>query len=719
MPGAILSPLHEVKCRIKWTINSEDLEEISPKAKRKKSPHYFLFLSLFVLLILFFSFERFTSNEPAIFSLKATHPDFIRRNSYMKSLQKSCLGSLSKKSVAVGVLWGTGGVGKSELAISFGNHYARRFSLIFWIESDTEEIYQQRYKDLAQILGIHYQESEPFHLIQDKVHRHLSEWKSSKPWLLIFDNAEKALKLPSQGYGSIIVTSRNREHWHPYNLIEVRPFTEQEAFSLIEKITRQKNSPVRSPLIHELEFFPLAINQAAHYILETPGMTEESYFELLKKNKTFILKNMHPELRYPYTLTASWKLTSDHLREECPKALDWLYFSSYLHPDVLPYIWMEKWLAQKKGDLPLQFEKAEILRYLVNYSMIRFDQKSSMLSLHRLRQDVLLNQNPQSEATKQEVLEFLSGLDASFTNLHTVSCSPELWDELRAWEPNAAWFLDHHFPQDSPSLAKVQTILGNWYHVKGSLKQALALYEKSLKINRTFLPQDHPEIAMTLYCFAMTLADLGDYQEAEKIHKEVLEMREGFYGKSHPTIRDSLSGIGWAQVMQEKYTEAMDYYQRSLKLSKKINGDHHFDTIGTLANLGWILDCMGVYEESTAIFKETLTTMIQTYGYEHPYTTNIMDALACAYCKHNHLEEAKELHQQALQIRKKHRGPKHPYTAESFHNLGIVYEKLGKYRQAKEHYERALNIRLELYEPDHPEIIQSQKALSRVLSLLS
>ena len=60
--------------------------------------------------------------------LKNIHPDFVGREKYLKDLETICLKNRDE-ALPVTVLWGDGGVGKSETAVAFGNLYAENFSL--------------------------------------------------------------------------------------------------------------------------------------------------------------------------------------------------------------------------------------------------------------------------------------------------------------------------------------------------------------------------------------------------------------------------------------------------------------------------------------------------------------------------------------------------------------------------------------------------------------
>ena len=280
-----------------------------------------------------------SATEKQHIHLKNIHPDFVGREGYLKDLETICLKNRDQ-TLPVAVLWGDGGVGKSETAVAFGNLYAENFSRVHWIECDTRATYDQGYRALAKEFNIFLAEKDSLAAIREKVHGYLEKETFLAPWLIIFDNAERLLELPEKGNGAIIIISRNRGIWHPFHRINITPFDEKEALSLMEKVTKTKERKERKDLIRELDYFPLALNQAAHYIKETPKMTDQEYLRLLQHNKPFLLKLMLPDSRYPYSLAASWKISTDYLLAKFPEAFEWLQFCSYLYPDSIPKSWI-------------------------------------------------------------------------------------------------------------------------------------------------------------------------------------------------------------------------------------------------------------------------------------------------------------------------------------------------------------------------------------------
>ena len=86
------------------------------------------------------------------------------------------------------VIGGVGGVGKTQLAIAYGQHHPRVYESVFWLSATSETTLKDSFQSIAELIfnlqGPATLEGEQI-LIQ--VCRWLSDTKNTQ-WLLIFDN---------------------------------------------------------------------------------------------------------------------------------------------------------------------------------------------------------------------------------------------------------------------------------------------------------------------------------------------------------------------------------------------------------------------------------------------------------------------------------------------------------------------------------------------------
>ena len=137
------------------------------------------------------------------------------------------------------VLSGTGGVGKTQIAIEYAYSYLDAYSLVWWVKSETKQGIIESFKELGRKLGV---PKSQFDLNEDeKIAIIIEKLNFIKEYLLIFDNAncydELEKYLPRSNTGSILITSRDNNWGMIGNVISVDVFTPQEAINFLKKRT--------------------------------------------------------------------------------------------------------------------------------------------------------------------------------------------------------------------------------------------------------------------------------------------------------------------------------------------------------------------------------------------------------------------------------------------------------------------------------------------------
>lgn len=633
----------------------------TPQLNKKRLP-FKIFISSLIIVLGAFGLWLFTqsSDLTRIVHLKETHADFIGREEYLESLKQICLHK--KTDVSVAVLWGEGGIGKSEIAIAFANKYSKHFSVIYWIDCATEESYREGYYQLASSLNIPLNQKEGVLEVAQKVHRQLEKQTCLHPWLLIYDNAEKYMDLPQRGKGAIILTTRNQIHWPTFPCLEVTSFSGKEAWDLLTTITQEKDTDWL-PLAQELDYFPLALNLAAHYIAETPGMTKDKYLQLLSENKIALIDSMPVDSRYPNHLVASWKITADQLQEKYPEVLAWLHFCAYLSPDGIPFSWINIWLArfgQYETQLSRDLKANDILRILVNQAFMRYHKNTKKLSLHRIKQELFKQDQYFDSEIKREVLEFLLNEIKGLERIDELERHMESWPKLKEWEVHAAWFLNHHADSvPKEKLALLQNMLGSWKSV------------------------------------------IGDDNIAKIYIENALKTRLELIGKKDPSIPLIMNNLGWTLMRVGQFQESKDVFTHAIKVAKKLYGQEHPEVAILMNNLTLVLKWLGEFEKMKSVNESVLAMRKKFYPEDHPYIADTMHNLACALWKLNQIDQAHSYYEKALSIYKKAYGEEHSFSAIALHNVARFFSSQKKYEESEKCFEEALNLYIKLYRKEH------------------
>nr|CAH7726410.1 unnamed protein product [Callosobruchus chinensis] len=334
---------------------------------------------------------------------------------------------------------GLGGIGKTELAKKYICEYAKKhYNNVIWINAENDKtIADSFYRLASDKLGISIKNAdrEKKHVksIIEEVFKSFSTEKS----LFVFDNAEglEYLKqilplnnlMPNVKIPYILITSRSKKWGEKIRTIDLDTLSLDDSIKFIKKgleIEDKSQNDQIGNLVKELQYFPLAIQQAIAHIKETQESRNfEGYLEKYrKKAKELINYKVFEWVNNGYTKTTYtvWEVTLDRIIEdkECGQlALDILNTMAYFAPENI----IREMFLSLAGDSQTKLESA--INLLVSYSMVNGEQKQS-LSIHRLVQEVTrlkLREQQKEEEVLKKALELIKGSTIKKENISHVT----------------------------------------------------------------------------------------------------------------------------------------------------------------------------------------------------------------------------------------------------------------------------------------------------------
>lgn len=353
---------------------------------------------------------------------------FFGRADVLEDLDKIFLGrsdeadsiSSSGKELTMFALVGPGGMGKTQIATEFVHARKDRFDAIFWVYADQPVKVSEGFSKIAAELGLVPEDSsdakDPV-VIRENVKgwmaRPVKSYEASETnaekasWLLVFDNADNSEVIgdywPVDGPGCVLLTSRYPLHLNGIEDKILQPFSPEEAFNFLIKLTKRKDDPEErqagEEVARKLGGLPLAVTQMAGIITRRDlSFTEflAAYDERESQEELFDTRMENPLQRrvsvYQHTLASVWALESlKHGRA----LLDVL---SFLDPDEIPEPILTAFLSRKTSsatDPPLlhdyprsasEYQRART--ELLQSSLISRQRTTKSISVHRLVQDV-------------------------------------------------------------------------------------------------------------------------------------------------------------------------------------------------------------------------------------------------------------------------------------------------------------------------------------------
>ena len=414
------------------------------------------------------------------------NPFFTGRQDIVADLRKQ-LTKRGRTALAQAIS-GLGGIGKTQTAVEYAYRYRDEYRAVLWLSAESTLALKTGCGELARLMQLPHPEGD-----LDEAVRALKLWlRTESGWLLILDNADDPalLKpfLPDAGHGHVLLTSRAQDFQElgilsPVELLELS--AEDATAFLLRRCGREDADAAERDaagrLAVELDGLPLALEQAAAYIVETKA-TFRRYLESYRTRGLKLIAARLPALgRYEKSVATTWAANFAAVQEESPAAADVLRFSAFLAPDDIPFELLTRGaphlgppvqdaLAGAEDD-PLLIN--DLLRPLGRFSLIRVGGHGETYSVHRM---------------VQEVLKAVMGDDA-----------------CRLWAERAVRAVNQAFPPVE---------YDNWPHCARLLPHALAIV--------SWIERDRMEFAEAgrlLNQTAYYLHERGQYAEAEPLYR--------------------------------------------------------------------------------------------------------------------------------------------------------------------------------------------------------
>ncbi|OOQ82657.1 putative nb-arc domain-containing protein [Penicillium brasilianum] len=262
---------------------------------------------------------------------------FTGRESMLDELKQKLFIQGDTKRLAI---FGLGGIGKTQVALQLARWVKAHVPdcSIFWASAISLESFEQACVKIVKELRIRRDTDDESAM--EMVHRQLSSDDAGK-WLFIVDNAddEDLLFDELHQYFPATMSFAGRD------IIELQKMPEEEGIAFLSKIIGEESTSGEESmkqLLEELNFLPLAISQAAHYICRNNGTTTR-YLEIMQKSEKdrmrLASRNFHDSTRYPKmpnAVTTTWLISFNQIRGSDPSAFDLLEFMSFLEPKAIP-----------------------------------------------------------------------------------------------------------------------------------------------------------------------------------------------------------------------------------------------------------------------------------------------------------------------------------------------------------------------------------------------
>jgi hypothetical protein len=312
--------------------------------------------------------------------------DFTGRDDILKKLCDGFSGSHTATQSQT--LYGMGGVGKTQIALEYAYRHYSSYRYVKWVSADSDVALLEGALGFIKVMGLH-NESDGKDLTTAKFR---GWFETNEDWLLIFDNVEDSRSisgyLPKVGKGDVLITTR-LSRGHIGCPIDVEKFNGLEAVEFLQRRSGLDDRMGAELLANRLGYLPLALEQAAAYIAETPDTGYSMYLSMLAKHGVKLFTENDEIRNSGQSVLVTWKVSASKIRNKSAHQL--LMICAYLSPDSIGFSDIPK------GDIhfpkPLREDffddmmRRRIIRDLSRYSLVKCS--NGALHIHRLLQEVL------------------------------------------------------------------------------------------------------------------------------------------------------------------------------------------------------------------------------------------------------------------------------------------------------------------------------------------
>lgn len=592
------------------------------------------------------------------------------------------------------ILWGIGGVGKTEVASTFAHRHAPEFSVVWTINADTPTKLAEDFAKLGLELGLPEANSSDLSDVAGAIRKWLEH--ADDPWLLIFENAndegEIGPYLPSLGNGRIIITSRDAAWSRLGQPLHVQPLSEMEGATYLLQSTGDLDAAAARELASEFGGLPIALVQAAAHV-EATHLSLRGFLELFRTHNLRLLEEMPSVDASIRSVATIWDLALRKIEEESPEAAQLLTFFSVLSPDSIPLEVISKY----RGLFPEPLSSAlndeiavtRVVRTLLKHSLVEvIDDRT--LALHRLVQ-IVMRDRLTGEELKDRACAAIDLVTAAF---------PIPPDDVAAWP--AAERLTAHGLMALGILEATNTIYFDGGHIRGSIGlyllargqfgEAHRILSQSVQIGELVLNPNDPALAKRYANLAAAELAQGSIPTAVQLLERAVAIERASLSPNHPQLATDLSNLATALLDQGDLPGARQRIEQALAIHTGVLGPEHTDVGIDLNNLGIVVSKQGFHREAAVLLQRALAIAETTDGPSHPRVANRLVSLASVHREMGELDEARQLLERAVLIDERAFGLEHPKVSSDLHALAEILGAQGNHSAARPLLERALHI---------------------------
>ena len=614
---------------------------------------------------------------------------------------------------SVVALIGIGGVGKTTLAVEYAYQHRDDYKFVWWVRAESPEIAESDFAAFSDPLGLH-QPHASNETVAAAVRQYL---ENSSGWLLIFDNARRAVDirslLPARGTGDVIVTSRDPRWAEDAQILSIQPLTREEAINFLLDRTGHNDRAAAGELAKNLGDLPLSLEQAAAYI-EEHGIGFSQYLDLLDQQSSSDDAAEGPD-NQRQTIWATWRITIDAVAEQSPSAARLLLLCAYLDPSSIPIGLLHQGASVLPDPLRALAENRreldECLLLLRQYSLVQI--KVETISINQMVCSILRQQGSSDER----------GSWAAAALRLVARCFPERPGESRNWAtcrellPHALAAIDQAqtFGVEPVPTALLLVRVGAYRRTQAQLQLSRSTSERAVAILESTVGADDIHLAAALTEVAAAERELGAVHKAKMMAERAVGVAMSQVGSMHETTAEALNEYGLVLEQAGEPAHAKEMFERALGTLKELRGPEGPGVAEVLSNIGLAYWHLGALKDARDKFLQAREVLERSSGADQATLVTVINNTGVVLFQQGDLVGGRAHLEWALAAKEALYGPDHLDVASTLSNLGGVLAKLGEYNKACSMLERALKIEVAAHGYYHADVTHTMNNLGGTL----
>ncbi|PPQ85614.1 hypothetical protein CVT26_008972, partial [Gymnopilus dilepis] len=461
---------------------------------------------------------------------------------------------MSRRSV---LLYGMGGIGKTQICLKFAEEMASEYDHIFWIDASSADTVAAGLKALT------VNTSAVQLACSDDSLESLLKLVALLPqaWLLILDNANDQVHkfIPSGNSGDILITSRDRSvRRHTTVDIEIDKMSEEDAVPLLMRASHyeEPSSPrvlaAARAIIQKLHCLPLAVDQAGAFI-DSGRSTMDDYLNIFSKHKHQLLDDHVFKRATPYELTVygTWEISYQEIEAQasqgngpeahaCRIAISILETIAFFHHDHI-----DEDIFKRASNGP-----RNIYGKITNRQQKKLNRNSISLLDHPLL-------SKDKEGTWNEV-QFRNGVQKllafSLLKQHSSDGVYSMHPLVHSWSRDRMTQSTYQHNLDLTETILLDSAPTGEMDILDYLFLQRLMPHISANSNYGHFPKASND--STCWKLARVLDETGQYHKAEILYLNIAQMRAKILGKKHPSTLSAMNNLASTYSDQGKWGEA-------------------------------------------------------------------------------------------------------------------------------------------------------------------